>query len=144
MHAAIGAKQIEERTLSQATQLKEGSRRDRRCQRRDPDGPKLSAGIVCIELGDWMAPDAVYALHEDHQIRASVTPYATQYLRFGSQHRHDSDEVDAAIEAVGVLAEQAPLLREPSVESRSGHGIDETFAGILRADSRSGRAGASS
>ena len=106
MHAAIGPKQIEERTLSQATQLKEGLAAIDGVKVVTPMDRELSAGIVCLELGDWMAPDAVFALHEDHKIRASVTPYATQYVRFGPSIVTTPDEVDAAVEAVGVLAEQ--------------------------------------
>lgn len=106
MHAAIGAQQIEDRTLSQATQLKEGLAAIDGVNVVTPMSKDLSAGIVCIELGDWAAPDAVYALHEDHKIRASVTPYATTYVRFGPSIVTTPDEVDAAVEAVAALAAQ--------------------------------------
>ena len=106
LHAAIGAKQIEERTLTQATQLKEGLAAIEGVNVVTPMDRNLSAGMVCIELGDWAAPDAVYALHEDHKIRASVTPYATTYVRFRPSIVTNPDEVDAVIDAVGVLAKQ--------------------------------------
>jgi selenocysteine lyase/cysteine desulfurase len=52
LHAAIGAQQIEDRTLSQAGQLKEGLAAIDGVKVVTPMAEDLSASIVCIELGD--------------------------------------------------------------------------------------------
>ena len=43
-------------------------------------------------------------LREDHRIVASVTPYATEYLRFGPSVANTEADVDETIAAVKSLA----------------------------------------
>ena len=65
--------------------------------------PDLSAGIVCISIEGLPPPEAVYALRNDHRITASVTPYATQYVRFGPSIATTPVDVDRAAKAVASL-----------------------------------------
>jgi hypothetical protein len=39
----------------------------------------------------------------EHRVIASVTPYATEYVRFGTGLMVDEDDVDAAVAAVRAL-----------------------------------------
>jgi selenocysteine lyase/cysteine desulfurase len=65
-----------------------------------PLSHELSAGLVCCEL-DGLAPrEAVDRLRDEHGVVASVTPYATEYVRFGPSIANDETDVDAALEAV--------------------------------------------
>lgn len=40
----------------------------------------------------------------EHGVVATLTPYATRYLRFGPSIANSEDEVDRAVEAVRALA----------------------------------------
>ena len=52
-----------------------------------------------------MPPDElVHRLREEHGVVASMTPYATSYLRFGPSIANSEAEVDRAVEAVRELA----------------------------------------
>jgi selenocysteine lyase/cysteine desulfurase len=50
------------------------------------------------------AREAVDRLRAEHQVVATVTPYATEYLRFGPSVANTEDDVDRALEAVAALA----------------------------------------
>ena len=67
-----------------------------------PRSPEVSAGIVCFEVSGSDANGVVPALAA-HGIRASVTPYATQYARLGTSLHVDEHDVDAALERVAGL-----------------------------------------
>jgi selenocysteine lyase/cysteine desulfurase len=69
-----------------------------------PMAEELSAGLVCADVSESAAPDIVDRLREEHSIVASVTPYATEYVRFGPSVANSEDEVDQALEAVAALA----------------------------------------
>ena len=69
-----------------------------------PTDEALSAGLVCAELQAMPAGEAVDRLREEHQVIATVTPYATEYLRFGPTVANTEDDVDAALEAVAAIA----------------------------------------
>jgi hypothetical protein len=70
---------------------------------RTPASADLSAGIVCCELDGVRPGEAVRRLRDEHRVIASVTPYATEYVRFGTGLMVDEDDVDAAVEAVRAL-----------------------------------------
>jgi 7-keto-8-aminopelargonate synthetase-like enzyme len=42
-------------------------------------------------------------LRDEHKVIASVTPYATEFLRFGPTVANNEDDVDLAVEAVAAL-----------------------------------------
>ena len=67
-----------------------------------PRDPAVSAGIVCFEVSGMDAPTAVSRLQEA-RIRASVTPYAQQYVRLGTSLHVDEEDVDAAVRSVKSL-----------------------------------------
>jgi selenocysteine lyase/cysteine desulfurase len=102
--AAIGRDRIEERTLSQATQLKEGLAGIAGVTVLTPMSPDLSAGIVCLTIDGVQPWNAVPALRADHDIVASVTPYNDPYLRLGPSIVTSPSEVERVIEAVAAIA----------------------------------------
>jgi selenocysteine lyase/cysteine desulfurase len=102
--SAIGRDRIEERTMSQATQLKQGLAGIPGVTLVTPMSPDLSAGIVCLTIDGVQPWDAVPRLRADHDVVASVTPYNDPYLRLGPSIVTSPAEVDRAIEAVAALA----------------------------------------
>jgi selenocysteine lyase/cysteine desulfurase len=103
-HDAIGPDRIEERTITQASRLKELLAQIPGVTVQTPMSPELSAGIVCVTLDAMPPPEVVLALRTDHRITASVTPYTTQYVRFGPSIATSPDDVQRAAEAVAALA----------------------------------------
>jgi selenocysteine lyase/cysteine desulfurase len=97
----IGRTEVVGRIVEQATRLKEGLA-DGPATLVTPLDPEVSAGIVCVDVPGVPAPDAMVALRAQDVV-ASVTPYATTYLRLGPSIVTDPDEVDAAVEAVNAL-----------------------------------------
>lgn len=102
-HADIGKAAINERTRDQATALKEGLAEIAGVEVVTPLSPELSAGIVCVRVGSQEPSELTFALRES-DIIASVTPYATSYLRFGPSMVTTPEDVDAAVDAVADLA----------------------------------------
>lgn len=98
----IGRTAIVERTIVQATRLKEGLA-GTGVTLITPTDRAVSAGIVCIDVPGMPPQNAVLTLREQG-IAASSTPYATSYLRLGPSIVTTPDQVDAAVEAVGALA----------------------------------------
>jgi selenocysteine lyase/cysteine desulfurase len=103
-HDAIGADRVQERTVSQATQLKEGLAAIAGVTVVTPMSPDLSAGIVCLQIDGVEPWDAVPMLRADHDVVASVTPYNDPFLRLGPSIVTSPDEVDRVVEAVAALA----------------------------------------
>lgn len=98
----IGRAEVVARTVEQATRLKEGLA-GTGVTMITPADPAVSAGIVCLDVPGMPPTNAMLTLREQG-IVTSVTPYATSYLRLGPSIVTTSDEVDAAIAAVGSLA----------------------------------------
>jgi selenocysteine lyase/cysteine desulfurase len=69
-----------------------------------PMAEELSAGLVCAEVASMTPPEVVDRLREEHQVIASVTPYATSYLRFGPSIANTEEDVDRALQAVTEIA----------------------------------------
>jgi len=63
----------------------------------------LSAGLVCCDVSGRPAREVVDRLRGEHKVVASVTPYATEYLRFGPSIANQEADVDRALEAVASL-----------------------------------------
>ena len=98
----IGRDRAVERTVEQATQLKEGLS-GTGVSVVTPLDPAVAAGIVCLDVPGVMPGDAVLSLRGQGVV-ASATPYRTSYTRLGPSIVTDPDEVDAAVAAVGTLA----------------------------------------
>jgi selenocysteine lyase/cysteine desulfurase len=102
LHAAIGPARVAERTHALAAALKEGLATIAGVRVRTPRSADLSAGIVCCEVDGIDAPTALHGLVQA-KVFASVTPYATSYLRFGTSIVNTESDVDAALAAVRAL-----------------------------------------
>lgn len=103
-HSAIGRSRVAARTEELAARLKSGLAEIPGLRLITPRDPALSAGIVCCTI-DGVDPGlAVATLRRDHRIVTTVTPYAEQYLRFGTSIATTPDQVDAAIAAVATLS----------------------------------------
>jgi selenocysteine lyase/cysteine desulfurase len=101
-HRRIGADRVAERTGKLATKLKDGLAELPNVTLRTPRSQALSAGIVCCEVRGLRPADAVAALRS-HKVIASVTPYATELLRFGTSIATDEADVDRAVDALRAL-----------------------------------------
>src|SRR5215208_4994579 len=101
--AKLGRARVAERIRTLATRLKEGLAELPKVRLVTPMSPGLSAGIVCFDVAGLRAGEAVDRLRREHRIAASVTPYATEHVRFGTGLWVDEADVDAAIRAVAKL-----------------------------------------
>jgi selenocysteine lyase/cysteine desulfurase len=101
---AIGKRRVRERTQALARRLKEGLAELPGLVLHTPMDESLSAGLVCFELGSRPPEEIVERLRREHRIVASVTPYATRYVRFGTSIVNSEDEVDAALAALREFA----------------------------------------
>jgi selenocysteine lyase/cysteine desulfurase len=99
----ITRKAAVERTVAQATQLKEGLKDVDGITVITPQHPDVSAGIVCLDVAGMMPANAVSGLRQQG-IAASATPYRTSYLRLGPSLATTPEQVDAAIAAVASLS----------------------------------------
>jgi selenocysteine lyase/cysteine desulfurase len=85
-----------------ATRLKDGLATLPGVRLVTPHDPAVSAGIVCFEV-DGIDASTVVARLLERRIRASVTPYAQQYVRLGTSLHVDEADVDAAVSSVKAL-----------------------------------------
>jgi selenocysteine lyase/cysteine desulfurase len=99
-----GRAQVAAETHTLARRLKEGLAEIEGATVKTPLDEELSSGLVCAELHAMPAREAVERLRDEHNVIASVTPYATEFLRFGPTVANNEDDVDRAIEAVAALA----------------------------------------
>jgi selenocysteine lyase/cysteine desulfurase len=102
-HKELGKVAVAERTRALATRLKDGLAAIPSVRLVTPRAPELSAGIVCLDVGDLSPDDAAAALRRQG-ILASVTPYATPHLRLGPSIVTSEADVDAAVQAIHALA----------------------------------------
>ena len=103
LHERIGRGRIAERTRSLAARLKTGLAANPRVRLRTPLDGRLSSGLVCFELRDLQARDAVARLRAEHDAVLSVTPYRTEYLRAGPSILNTPEEVDRLLGAIRSL-----------------------------------------
>ena len=101
-HRRIGKGRIEGRVHSLARRLKDGLADMKHATLRTPRSERLSAGIVCFEVGGSSASEVVDRL-ATRRVVASVTPYATRYVRLGPGLYTVEADVDAALAAVRAL-----------------------------------------
>jgi selenocysteine lyase/cysteine desulfurase len=101
----VGRERAAERTRALAARLKDGLLEVPGVTVRTPFDERLSAGLVCCDVPSaTSSPDEfVYRLREDHGVVASLTPYATSYLRFGPGIVNAEEDVDRALEALRSL-----------------------------------------
>jgi isopenicillin-N epimerase len=92
-HLAMGKKRVAERIHALNTQLKDALASMAHVRLITPRDPELSAGIVCLEIAGWKPEDAVKHLRR-RRILASVTPYATQYVRLAPSLVTSTEEVE--------------------------------------------------
>ena len=101
-HQKVGRAAAVQRTVDQATQLKEGLAGAQGIRVVTPADPEVSAGIVCLDVEGLPPGNGVYNLREQG-IVSSATPYRTSYLRLGPSIVTTPEQVDAAVEAVAAL-----------------------------------------
>ena len=102
-HRDFGRDKVASRTHALAKRLKEGLASIRGVTVKTPMEESLSAGLVCCDVSRRPARELVERLREEHKVVASVTPYATEYLRFGPSIANQEADVDRALEAVASL-----------------------------------------
>lgn len=98
-HAAIGRAAVAERIEEQATALKEGLAGIDGVTVVTPRAPELSAGIVCLTVDGQEPPDTLGILLQQ-KIVASLTPYATTYVRLGPSIVTTPAQVDTVITTI--------------------------------------------
>ena len=99
----IGKDRIAERTHELALRLKEGLIGIPGVQLVTPLPESVSSGIVCFDVEGMSAGTAVGRL-AGRGIVATVTPYATTYVRLAPSIVNSPDDIDAAIAAVREVA----------------------------------------
>ena len=99
LHAKIGPERIQARIHALATRLKDGLADMRGVTLKTPRDPALSAGLTCVLRGEEDPRTTVERLRAK-KVLASVTPYATPYVRFGTGLFCDEGDVDAALGAL--------------------------------------------
>ena len=102
-HDAIGKSAVAERIRVQATALKAGLADIAGVKVITPQDPELSAGIVCLTVDGQEPPDTLGSLREQ-DILASLTPYATSYVRLGPSIVTTPDEVAQVISTIANLS----------------------------------------
>jgi selenocysteine lyase/cysteine desulfurase len=102
-HEAIGRARIEGRIRTLVKRLQSGLADVRGVRLRTPAGPALSAGLVCFEVAGRDAAEVVGQLAA-RRIVASVTPYATRYVRLGPGIVNSTADVDAAVRALRAIS----------------------------------------
>ena len=104
-HDELGGRtKVAATTRALAARLKEGLAEIRGVTVKTPRDDALSSGLVCVDVQGTPAPEAVARLREEHRVVASVTPYATRYLRFGPSVANTEDDVDRTLAAVAGVA----------------------------------------
>jgi selenocysteine lyase/cysteine desulfurase len=104
LHKELGGRaKVAATTRALATMLKQGLAEIRGVTVKTPMDEALSAGLVCADVARAPAPELVDRLRDEHRVLASVTPYATQYLRFGPSVANSRTDVDRALKAVTAL-----------------------------------------
>ena len=102
-HERIGRARVTARIHALAARMKAGLAEVRGVRLVTPRAEDLSAGLVCARIAGVDPGRAVQALAAE-RISATVTPYASRYLRFGCGLAVDEADVDAAVAAVARIA----------------------------------------
>jgi selenocysteine lyase/cysteine desulfurase len=103
LHGVIGRRRVAERTHELRARLVDGLAGLRHVRLRTPRDARLAAGIVCFEVAGRPPGRAVAELAAA-KVSATVTPYATSYVRLGPSIVTSPEDVDAAVRSVAALA----------------------------------------
>jgi selenocysteine lyase/cysteine desulfurase len=98
-HQAIGKRRVADRIHQLNDQCKEGLAQMRHVTLHTPRTRELSAGIICFEVEGWK-PDKVVEHLRTRRIMASVTPYATKYVRLAPSLLTSPEEVEKTLEEI--------------------------------------------
>ncbi|MGQ0809881.1 MAG: aminotransferase class V-fold PLP-dependent enzyme [Nitrospiraceae bacterium] len=101
-HQAIGKARVTERIHALNDQLKEGLTHLRHVRLHTPRARDLSAGIVCLEV-EGLKPQEVVERLRQKRVIASVTPYATQYVRLAPSLLTSPQDVEKTLQEIGSL-----------------------------------------
>jgi selenocysteine lyase/cysteine desulfurase len=101
-HQGIGRERVEDRIRGLSSRLKAALVEVKGVRLRTPQSPGLSAGLVCFEVAG-RDPAGVVSRLASRGIVASVTPYATRYVRLGPGIVNTPEQVDAAVRAIAAL-----------------------------------------
>lgn len=101
-HRAMGKPRVTERIYALNQQMKQGLAAMPHVTLRTPMSQDLSAGIICFEVAGKQPAKVVEKLKED-RIIASVTPYATQYVRLAPGLLNTPGEVDEVLRALRAM-----------------------------------------
>ena len=96
-HQTISKARIAKRIHALNRQLKEGLLRMKNVKLITPLAEDLSAGIVCFEVQGQKPQQVVDHLHQ-RRIMASVSPYATQYVRLAPSLLTSPEEVEKTLQ----------------------------------------------
>jgi selenocysteine lyase/cysteine desulfurase len=99
---SIGRARVVDRTVEQASGLKEGLAAIDGLTVVTPTDPAVSAGIVCVDVDGMRPADAVQELRT-RGVVASATPYEQSYLRFGPSIATSPEQVNIALEAMAEI-----------------------------------------
>jgi selenocysteine lyase/cysteine desulfurase len=96
----IGRARAAARTHALAQRLKNGLAELKRVRLVTPQSSALSAGLVCFEVDGREPFELVDRLWSRAHIVASVTPYATRYVRLGPSIANTPAEVDRVVRTI--------------------------------------------
>jgi selenocysteine lyase/cysteine desulfurase len=99
-HRELGKARVAARIHELARVLKDGLAQMRHVTLVTPRSERLSAGIVCLDVRGRSADAVVDRLFAERRVVASVTPYATRYVRLGPGLYSTIENVDAALSAL--------------------------------------------
>jgi selenocysteine lyase/cysteine desulfurase len=100
----IGQARIADRTHELATRLKKDLAALRGVDVVTPSSRALSAGLVCFDVAGQDPGVVVERLRADHEVVATVTPYAARHVRVGCGLGVDGDQVSRLAGAVRAIA----------------------------------------
>jgi selenocysteine lyase/cysteine desulfurase len=103
LHREIGRDRVAARSRELAGALLQGLSGIRGVRVRTPPDETARAAVVCCQIDGVSPAEAVDRLR-DARVNASVTPYATSYLRFGASIVTNESDVEAALKAVRDLS----------------------------------------
>ncbi|MFO0775002.1 MAG: aminotransferase class V-fold PLP-dependent enzyme [Nitrospiraceae bacterium] len=101
-HQAIGKARVTERIYALNQQMKQGLAAMPHVTVHTPMSQELSAGIICFSV-TGKSPKKVVEQLKGERIIASVTPYATQYVRVAPGLLNTPGEVDEVLRAIRAL-----------------------------------------
>jgi selenocysteine lyase/cysteine desulfurase len=102
LHQQLGRERISARIHSLNARLKQGLQAIHGVRVYTPLAEELSAGLVCFDVGTLRPQVVVDRLHARNVI-ATVTPYATAYVRLAAGLLNSEDQVDRVLEEVSRL-----------------------------------------